>query len=85
ASQISDGSGDSVSVGTTGGIVYAVGSSTVGNWTSAGLMVGSSKVALDKLDVYGATAIGTDYAGVTTAPTNGLIVQGNVGIGTNNP
>jgi hypothetical protein len=81
---ISDGSGDSVTVGTAG-IGFDVGNSVVGNWTSTGLMVGSSKPALDKLDVYGATAIGTGYAGVTAAPTNGLIVQGNVGIGTSNP
>jgi hypothetical protein len=84
-SSINDGSGDSVAVGTTGGIVFDVGSSTVGNWTTTGLMVGSSTPTLDKLDVYGATAIGTGYAGVTAAPTNGLIVQGNVGIGTSNP
>jgi fibronectin-binding autotransporter adhesin len=80
-SSINDGSGDSVTVGTSS-IVYSIGSSTVGNWTSTGLMVGSSKAALDKLDVYGATAIGTSYAGTTAAPTNGLIVQGNVAIGT---
>jgi hypothetical protein len=30
-------------------------------------------------------AIGSSYAGVNTAPTNGLIVQGAVGIGTTNP
>lgn len=30
-------------------------------------------------------AIGTSYAGVDTAPINGLIVQGNVGIGTSSP
>ena len=40
---------------------------------------------MNKLDVYGAQAIGTGYAGVYTAPTNGLIVQGDVGIGTKNP
>lgn len=33
-------------------------------------------------DFSGGVAIGTSYAGVDTAPTNGLIVQGNVGIGT---
>jgi hypothetical protein len=33
-------------------------------------------------DFSGAMAIGTSYAGIVTAPTNGLIVQGNVGIGT---
>jgi hypothetical protein len=37
------------------------------------------------LDVYGAAAIGTSYAGVSTAPANGLLVQGNVGIGTTAP
>ncbi|MEI8201368.1 MAG: collagen-like protein [Bacteroidota bacterium] len=37
-----------------------------------------------KLDINGSAAIGT-YAGVNTAPTNGLIVSGNVGIGTINP
>src|ERR1700721_2462687 len=33
-------------------------------------------------DFSGGVAIGTGYAGVNTAPTNGLIVQGNVGVGT---
>jgi hypothetical protein len=33
-------------------------------------------------DFSGGVAIGTSYAGVNTAPTNGMIVQGNVGIGT---
>lgn len=38
------------------------------------------------LDVRGATAIGTNYAGIATAaPTNGLLVESNVGIGTTNP
>ena len=37
---------------------------------------------MNSLDVSGAAAIGTGYAGVDTAPTNGLLVQGNVGIGT---
>jgi hypothetical protein len=83
-STINDGSGDSVSVGTSG-ISYAIGSSAVGNWSSTGLMIGSSSPALDKLDVYGATAIGTGYAGTTAAPANGLIVQGSVGIGSASP
>ena len=88
ASTITDGNGDTVSVGISTGIVFTVGSGTStvsGNWTATGLMVGSSKPAVNKLDVYGAQAIGTGYAGVNTAPTNGLIVQGNVGIGTTNP
>jgi hypothetical protein len=37
------------------------------------------------LDVSGAAAIGTSYAGVSTVPANGLLVQGNVGIGTTAP
>jgi len=36
-------------------------------------------------DFSGAVAIGTSYAGVNTAPSNGLLVQGNVGIGTASP
>jgi hypothetical protein len=40
---------------------------------------------MNKLDVEGAAVIGTDYAGSKTAPANGLLVQGNVGIGTTGP
>jgi hypothetical protein len=36
-------------------------------------------------DFKGGVAIGSSYAGVDTAPTDGLIVQGNVGIGTSSP
>jgi hypothetical protein len=36
-------------------------------------------------DFSGGVAIGSGYAGVNTAPTNGLIIQGNVGIGTSSP
>jgi hypothetical protein len=39
---------------------------------------------LSELDVAGGVAVGS-YAGVTAAPTNGLIVSGNVGIGTTVP
>jgi hypothetical protein len=39
---------------------------------------------LNSLDVNGGTAIGT-YGGNNPAPSNGLIVSGNVGIGTPNP
>lgn len=41
-------------------------------------------VPLSKLDLLGGAAIGS-YAGVTTAPTNGLIVSGNSGFGTSTP
>ncbi len=40
---------------------------------------------VNKLDVEGGVAIGASYAGTTLAPTNGAIIQGNVGIGTPTP
>jgi hypothetical protein len=44
--------------------------------------IGSAKFTpVNMLDVSGAMVIGT-YAGVNTAPANGLLVSGNVGIGT---
>lgn len=42
-------------------------------------------LAQNKLDVEGAAVIGATYAGTNAAPTNGLLVQGNVGIGTSGP
>jgi len=36
---------------------------------------------LNKLDVSGAIAVGASYAGSSTAPSNGMIIEGNVGIG----
>jgi hypothetical protein len=38
-----------------------------------------------KLDVKGNAIIGNAYAGIETAPTDGLIIEGNVGIGTPDP
>lgn len=38
-----------------------------------------------RLDVWGNLTIGEAYAGVNTAPANGVIIQGNVGIGTSTP
>ncbi|MCI4669487.1 MAG: tail fiber domain-containing protein [Bacteroidia bacterium] len=38
-----------------------------------------------KLDVSGGITIGASYAGTTAAPTNGVIIEGNVGIGTDTP
>jgi uncharacterized protein YaiE (UPF0345 family) len=37
------------------------------------------------LDVEGAAVIGATYSGTNTAPSNGLLVEGNVGIGTASP
>jgi hypothetical protein len=38
----------------------------------------------NRVDIFGAAAVGA-YAGVNVAPSNGLIVSGNVGIGTSTP
>lgn len=38
-----------------------------------------------KLDIKGGLTIGGNYAGVNTAPADGVIIEGRVGIGTNNP
>ena len=40
---------------------------------------------LNRLDINGGAIIGAAYAGVITAPTNGLLVEGHVGIGTDSP
>jgi hypothetical protein len=39
----------------------------------------------NRLDISGAVTIGSTYAGTDVAPTNGLLVEGNVGIGSNDP
>lgn len=55
------------------------------------LSVGLGKTGLgtlspvNQLDVEGAVAIGASYSGTNTAPANGAIIQGTVGIGTNSP
>jgi hypothetical protein len=53
-----------------------------GSWTSYGLSVGSF-TNTNMLDVSGGIAAGS-YAG-TAAPSNGMIISGNVGIGTTSP
>ena len=40
---------------------------------------------INTLDANGAIAVGTAYAGISAAPSNGAIIQGNVGIGTSTP
>ncbi len=63
----------------------------VGFNTTPTLMVTGSNVGINttlsanSLDVASNVSIGTAYAGYFAAPTNGLIVQGNVGIGTMTP
>lgn len=50
---------------------------------SGNTIIGSGSVSpVNKLDVEGAVAIGTTYAGSSAAPANGMIVEGDVCIGT---
>lgn len=62
------------------GIVIDGGNTRVGINTSA-----TAANIKNSLDVNGAIAIGSSYAETNTAPTNGLLVQGDVGIGTSTP
>ncbi|WP_156944184.1 hypothetical protein [Bradyrhizobium sp. Ec3.3] len=79
--------------GPGGSILFASNTaSTTGVYANSGalslyngpLAVGTT-TALNMLDVSGGSVIGAGYIGTTTAPTNGLVVQGNVGIGTSSP
>lgn len=60
------------------------------NGTNVMEMEGTGNIGLgttepaNRLDVSGALAIGS-YAGINTAPSNGMILSGNVGIGTSSP
>lgn len=53
--------------------------------TSSGDIGIGTTAPLSKLDVSGGIAIGTNYSGITSAPANGAIIEGNVGIGTSAP
>ncbi|MEK6544497.1 MAG: hypothetical protein AABZ44_08710 [Elusimicrobiota bacterium] len=51
----------------------------IGNFDDRGGIVPS------KLSVRGGTSIGANYGGLFVAPSNGMLVEGSVGIGTDNP
>jgi hypothetical protein len=53
--------------------------------TSSGSVGIGTTTPANKLDVEGEVAVGAGYSGTSVAPTNGMIVQGNVGIGTSGP
>jgi hypothetical protein len=68
------------------GIIFRENNSTQAGFmpTTGNFNLGSTTqfaAVSNKLSVYGATSIGAGYENIT-APTNGLIVKGNVGIGT---
>lgn len=58
---------------------------------AATLVVSNDKTGIgtpspvNTLDVEGAVVVGSTYAGLYTAPSNGAIIEGNVGIGTTTP
>ncbi len=47
--------------------------------------IGGSFTPVSKLDIEGNVSIGTSYSGTTSAPANGAIIQGDVGIGNSSP
>ena len=51
-------------------------------FTKVGTGIGGITVPVNTLDIGGGIAIGSAYAGVQTAPSDGLIAVGSVGIGT---
>jgi hypothetical protein len=65
--------------------IASAGSTTlfVGNTGKVG--IGTSGVPANELGINGAAAIGSSYSIIKTAPANGLLVQGAVGIGTDTP
>ena len=48
-------------------------------------MVLGTTTPQSKLDVEGSVAIGSTYSGTTSAPTDGLLVEGSFGLGTTTP
>jgi hypothetical protein len=62
----------------------ATGLYVAGSGSSATVGIGTNSLSTNNLGVYGSAAIGAGYV-TTAAPTNGAIIQGNVGIGTTNP
>jgi hypothetical protein len=63
---------------------FAGSSNFVWDYSNNRLGVGTSSPT-NTIDVEGAAAIGSGYSGNQTAPTDGLAVAGNVGIGTTSP
>ncbi len=61
-----------------------ISNSSVVNFIAGSLGVGNAGGGSSKLSIFGNQSIGTGYFS-NSAPTNGLIVEGNVGIGITNP
>ncbi|MDZ7726636.1 MAG: tail fiber domain-containing protein [Candidatus Campbellbacteria bacterium] len=71
-----------------GGYIYEY---DMGNSFEGGTLIADTSVGIgtttpqNALDVSGSSVVGSTYAGTNTAPTNGLLVEGNVGLGTTSP
>lgn len=68
-----------------GPIAFGMNNAEKARITSNGLIIGSTANAASKLDVEGGASIGATYSGTTAAPTNGAIIEGNVGVGNSSP
>ena len=70
-------------VGTTDGqsLVFKTNSTEVMRMLSGGNIGIGTPTPVNKLDIEGGAVIGLTYAGTNTAPTNGLLIEGSLGIG----
>ena len=68
-----------------GKISFGISNSEKMRMTSTGLSIQAGADPVNPLDVEGAAVIGATYAGTNTGPTNGLLVEGNIGIGNTSP
>ncbi|PIZ63989.1 hypothetical protein COY16_00515, partial [Candidatus Roizmanbacteria bacterium CG_4_10_14_0_2_um_filter_39_13] len=68
----------------TAAIRIKVGNALRARFDASSTTLGVDSIGASKLNVSGNVAIGSGYVG-TAAPTNGLLVEGNVGIGTTAP
>ena len=53
--------------------------------TSGAALAVNTQTPLSQADINGNMSVGSSYAGIVAAPADGMIVQGNTGIGTSNP
>jgi len=61
-----------------------ISNSSAANWIAGNFGVGNTTAGASKFSIFGNQSIGTGYLNYA-APANGLIVEGNVGIGTSVP
>jgi hypothetical protein len=66
------------------GTYFSWGHGGTANYFADDIGIGTSS-PVNRLDVKGAMAVGANYSGISTAPSNGMIIEGTVGIGTSSP